>query len=216
MKEREITVNLKHFSREIFSPLFLQKEFFPTLQNKMKCRRKEIAARRCKCIVDGIVRKALSTGSFCTPGTQIKTPITAVNHKQLTSSASHYKETTEFNSALLRGDAHSWVPGQEPRERHLPCPAPTVQNQAICLDHPHTMLDYQSTKKTEKLLDGKQQALSLGRRGLLSAWLIRKEWDHLIETSNTKHKKKYFCDYWNCWSCASCNTCVGSRVLSDA
>lgn len=95
MKEREITVNLKHFSREIFSPLFLQKEFFPTLQNKMKCRRKEIAARRCKCIVDGIVRKALSTGSFCTPGTQIKTPITAVNHKQLTSSASHYKETAE-------------------------------------------------------------------------------------------------------------------------
>lgn len=115
MKEREITVNLKHFSREIFSPLFLQKEFFPTLQNKMKCRRKEIAARRCKCIVDGIVRKALSPGSFCTPGIQIKTPITAVNHKQLTSSASHYKETADINSALLRGDAHSWVPGQEPR-----------------------------------------------------------------------------------------------------
>lgn len=56
------------------------------------------------------------------------------------------------------------------------------------------MLDYQSTKKMEKLLDGKQQALPLGWGGFLSAWLIRKEWDHLIETSNTEHKKKYFCD----------------------
>lgn len=119
MKEREITVNLKHFSREIFSPLFLQKEFFPTLQNKMKCRRKENAARRSKCIVDGIVRKALSTGSFCTPGIQIKTPITAVKHKQLTSSASHYKETADTLTLLCSEVMHTRGCLGRSRERDL-------------------------------------------------------------------------------------------------
>lgn len=184
MKEREITVNLKRFSREIFSPLFLQKEFFPSLQNKMKCRRKEIAARRSKCIVDGIVRKALNTGSFCTPGIQIKTPITAVNHKQLTSSASQYKETADTSTLLCSEVMHTHGCLGRSQERDLW----TIATPCLTPNQPRK---WKNWMEKQELLDGKQQALPLGQRDLLPAWLMRKEWDHLIETSNTEHKKKY-------------------------
>lgn len=105
MKEREVTANVKDFSWETFSPLLLQKEFVPSLQNKMKRRRKEIATRS-KCIVDGFFRTALNAGSPWAPGIQIKNSITVVSHKQLNlfCVSLHHRH---MNSALFRADGRS-------------------------------------------------------------------------------------------------------------
>jgi len=134
MKEREITANLKDFSRETFSPLLLQKEFVPSLQSKMNCRRNEIAARMSKCIVDGIFKMALIASSRFTPGIQVKIPVTIVSSKQLTSSLSSYKETVDTLTLLCSElmYAHG-APGLELRGEPLLCPAPVVHHQIPCI-----------------------------------------------------------------------------------